>query len=89
MDLVLDANVLLSALIKEGFTRAIILGGAVNLYAPEFLLDELTKHMGIIVKKSGMRRCELESYPNGFLKLLKYGSLPRPNWTSSCRRHSL
>jgi predicted nucleic acid-binding protein len=62
MDLVLDANVLLSALIKEGLTRAIILSGTINLYAPEFLLEELTKHIDVIVKKSGMSRVETESY---------------------------
>ena len=62
MDLVVDANVLLSALIKEGFTRAIILSGTINLYAPEFLLEELTKHIDVIVKKSGMSRADIESY---------------------------
>jgi len=40
MEMVVDANVLFSALIKEGTTRELLLSNEFVLYAPEFLLDE-------------------------------------------------
>lgn len=54
MDLVVDANVLLSALIKEGLTRKLMLNSQVTLYAPEFLLDEFYKHIGTVSRKAGI-----------------------------------
>lgn len=45
MDLVVDANVIFSALIAgQGKTHELLFNNTLQLYAPEFLLEELRKH---------------------------------------------
>ena len=39
MDLVVDANILFAALIKENITSEFLLKREFNLFAPEFILD--------------------------------------------------
>lgn len=45
MQLVVDSNVLLAALIKSGFTRNLLLDSRLNLTSPEHLLFETLKHI--------------------------------------------
>jgi predicted nucleic acid-binding protein len=52
MNLILDANVLFAALIKEGKTIEILLNPSFNLYAPEFLFEEFTKYKDEILHKT-------------------------------------
>lgn len=51
--LVVDANVLFSALLRDGTTRHVILYGDFDLHAPEHLFDELTRNRAYLVAKSG------------------------------------
>ena len=44
MDLVIDANILFSALIKDSFTSTIIFSDTFRLFTPEFISTELEKH---------------------------------------------
>ncbi len=52
MKLVLDSNILFSALIKKSTARNIILSDIFDLYAPEYIFSELAKHRELIIKKS-------------------------------------
>jgi|SRR3989344_1276974 len=52
MDLVIDANILFAALIKDSLTLGIILNENIRLFAPEFLLEEFSKHRDEILKKT-------------------------------------
>ena len=52
MDLVVDANILFAALIKEGTTAKLLFLDDLHLYAPEFLLDEFTKHRKFLLNKT-------------------------------------
>ena len=52
MDLVLDANILFSILIKKGITEELFFKDTITLYAPEFLLDEFEKYRAYILKKT-------------------------------------
>lgn len=52
MELVIDANILFSALIKEGTTRELLLNSRLRLYAPEFLIEEFTKYVSLLSKKT-------------------------------------
>ncbi len=45
MELVVDANVLLSCLLKEGTTRALLLDQRLHLFAPEYLISETSRHL--------------------------------------------
>jgi predicted nucleic acid-binding protein len=53
MDLVIDANVLISSLIStQGKNFDLIFNDEIELYAPEFLLDEFEKYKKEILSKS-------------------------------------
>ena len=60
MKIVLDTNILISALIKDSITRKIIFESNSEFYYPETSLHELRKHKNLILQKSGMNEKELE-----------------------------
>ncbi len=69
MIIVLDSNVFISALIKEGITRKIIVSCKERLVAPEYLFQEIRKHKNEILSKSKLAR---EDYMELISILLKY-----------------
>ena len=55
MELVVDANVIISALISSsGKTAEMLFSDKLKLYAPEYLLEEIGKHRKYILEKSGL-----------------------------------
>jgi len=52
MDLVVDANVLFSALIKDSFAYNLIFSDSFHLFTPEYIFTELEKHKEELLKKS-------------------------------------
>ena len=52
MKLVIDANLLFAALIKEGSTAELLISDKLQLFAPEFLFTEFVKYKEIILKKT-------------------------------------
>ena len=52
MQLVVDANILFSALIKDGFTARLFFEEELKLYTAEFIIDELGKYEELILKKT-------------------------------------
>ncbi len=61
MKLVLDSNIIFSALIKKSTTRNIILSDVFELHAPEYIFSEITKHKELLLKKSKMNEEELDA----------------------------
>ena len=60
MDLVLDANILFAALIKDSITIDIILTEDLHLFAPEYIFDEFYKHKEEILGKTRRTLREFE-----------------------------
>lgn len=60
MDVVIDANVLFAALIKEGVTRRLLISDMLTLYAPEFILEEVEKYEEFILQKTEKSKEELQ-----------------------------
>ncbi|MFB1065542.1 PIN domain-containing protein [Natrinema sp. H-ect4] len=54
MKLVVDANVVISALIADSKTRELIVTLEADLLTPEFVHDEIENYTELIVEKSGM-----------------------------------
>lgn len=55
MELVIDANIIMSALISiGGKTRDLLFSDSLKLFAPEFLLKECEKHKQEIASKAGL-----------------------------------
>lgn len=51
MELVVDANILFAALIKESTTATLVFSPLVKLYAPNFVVEEFMKYSELIQKK--------------------------------------
>jgi len=49
--LVIDANILFAALIKNSKTAELIIEKQITLLAPEFLIEEFGKYRRVILKK--------------------------------------
>ncbi len=57
---VIDTNIIFSSLLKDSSTRKIILSDSFNLFAPEFVFTEINKYKETILKKSGLKKENLE-----------------------------
>jgi len=69
MNIVIDTNVFISALIKKGITRKIITKSKENLLFPDFELQELHNHKSEIIRKSNLSEKQFYIL---LLRLLKY-----------------
>lgn len=61
MELVIDSNIVISALIRDSLTRKIILDSNHRFYAPEFLRTEIEKYEDLITEKSNSNENEVET----------------------------
>jgi len=61
MKLVLDSNIIFSALIKKSKTRDIILSDFFELYAPEYIFTEIIKHKELLLRKSKLDQGDFDA----------------------------
>jgi predicted nucleic acid-binding protein len=59
MILVVDANIVIAALIRNGKSREILLSGKFKFVAPDFVKEETLKYLDYIKKKTGMSKDDL------------------------------
>lgn len=71
MNIVIDTNILMSALIKEGITRYIITDFGLNLLFPELEFREIENHKKEILKKSELSEKEFNILLISLLKYIK------------------
>lgn len=63
MDLIIDANVIMSAMIAtQGKTCDLIFNDRISLFAPEYLLEEFKEHKDEILKKSKLSTEDFEVF---------------------------
>jgi len=67
MKLVVDANILFAALIKQGLTAELMISDKLQLFAPEFLFNEFSKYVSLILKKTNRSKDEFFQ----FLEILR------------------
>lgn len=60
MKLVIDTNVLISALLKNSITRELLLFPSLEFLLPEYALEEVEAHKGSISKRSGLSEDEID-----------------------------
>ncbi len=60
MRLIIDTNRIISALLKEGWTREIITSINFEFYTIDYAIEELSKHKNYILKKAKMNEGEFE-----------------------------
>ena len=69
MKLVIDTNIIISALLKDSVSRNLIFTSRINFYTPDISLKEVLKYKGYIKKKGGLDEKELDEL---FSLILKY-----------------
>jgi predicted nucleic acid-binding protein len=60
MRIIVDTNIILSALIKQGKTRTILTNPLHEFYTIEFAIKEIRKYKKLVIKKSGLTEEEFE-----------------------------
>ncbi len=60
MDLVVDANILFAALVKDGATIDLLLQPEIRVFAPEFLFEEIEEHKDEILEKTKRTKEEFD-----------------------------
>ncbi len=60
MRLVIDANIIVAALVRNSKARDIIVSGKFELVSPDFVLQEVYKYEDYICSKSGLLKEEFE-----------------------------
>src|SRR3989338_503344 len=58
MKLVVDANIVFSAIIKDGKTRKLLFDESLKLFSPEFLMEELHKYESMLIEKASITDAE-------------------------------
>ncbi len=71
MILVIDTNILISALIRDSITRKIIAKSEWEFYYPEKSFHEVRKYKNLVLEKSGMDEQEYTEMLNHLLKHVK------------------
>ncbi len=66
--IVIDTNILMSALIKDGLTRRILVHSGRRFAYPEIALEEITRHRDLVLRKSGYTPNELDEVLSGLLR---------------------
>ncbi len=61
MIFVIDVNVVISALIKKGKSRELLIDSPFMLYSPETLLPSIRKYENVILEKSGLSKEDFET----------------------------
>jgi len=59
MEIIVDANIFIAALLKNGATRKLLLNDELALYAPEYVIEEIFNHTQECEKKSHLPQSSL------------------------------
>ena len=59
MRLVVDTNIIISALLKESTVRSLVLDAQLELHTHEFVFEEIEEHMDMIKERAGLTEEEV------------------------------
>ena len=79
MKLVVDANILIATLIKEGFTRELILNEKLSLYVPETIITEFLEHIKEIELKAKVSSKLLKERAKEILRMANIKTIDEEN----------
>lgn len=71
MRIVIDANIVIAALVKDSRVRETILNSNFEFVSPDFLLEEIYKYENYICRKSGLSKEEFELLISLVLECIK------------------
>lgn len=68
MRLIVDTNIILSALIRSGLSRKIISSQNIEFYTLDYVTEEINRHMDYITEKSRMEKEEVHTLLSLFME---------------------
>jgi predicted nucleic acid-binding protein len=68
---VVDSNIIFASLIKDSFTRKILISSEIDFVVPEWVHAELRGHIMEITKKSGLRADEVEHFAEEIFQVVQ------------------
>lgn len=80
MKLVIDTNIIISALIKNGISRRIIVSPFINFVTPEYTLQEISKYEKMISTKAKLNHDEFKLLLNLIFEHITI--IPKKDYTS-------
>lgn len=78
MKLVIDTNIIISALIREGITRKMLLLPGIKLVTPEITFKEIENHIELIATKSKLSKDNILRILDILKKNIK--TIPESRW---------
>ncbi len=60
MKLVVDSNILIASLLKDGITRSLLMEAPIEFVSPEHMLAEIRKYRPVISKRAGLSEAEFD-----------------------------
>jgi len=77
MEVIIDANIFVAALLKKGATRKLLLNDELVLYAPEYVIEEIFDHLQEFETKSHLSRISLEELVKVLIIESKMNIIPK------------
>lgn len=71
MRLIIDANILISALLKNNLTRELLIHLPFDFYSPDTLLESISKYKKELTERSGLSENDFETLLNFLLSKIK------------------
>ncbi|MBS3069681.1 PIN domain-containing protein [Candidatus Micrarchaeota archaeon] len=72
MKLVVDANIIIAALIRQSATRLLLMDEGLELFSPEYMLAELEEHWQEIISKAKPEKEDFEKVLGVFKSRIKF-----------------
>lgn len=82
MEFVLDANVLISAIIRDSHVRHFLLFSGDSFYTPEFVFEEINEHINEIKEKSSLSEKEIKELLDYIMTFADIKIIPLDELTS-------
>ncbi len=70
MRMIVDANIVFAALIKDAKTAELLVDSRLQLYTPEYILFEIKNHRKDIIRKTGRTMADVESMITNLHKII-------------------
>jgi predicted nucleic acid-binding protein len=77
MEVIIDANIFVAALLKKGATRKLLLNDELAPHAPEYVIEEIFDHLQEFETKSHLSRISLEELVKVLIIESKMNIIPK------------
>lgn len=86
MELIIDANVLFAALIRKSHTRHILVSSGWTFYVPEFVFEEMRKHLLTLTEKTGLSARQMDDLLRTIMIVGAIRTIPRDEFKAHLQK---